>query len=306
MPVIFRSFSFYLALVGIGATVFLTNKQALPPPVPIHLIKPAVNPYERTIAASGIIESIDKNIEIGAPQAGMVKDVYIKAGDNVEEGQHLFFLDDRELQAQLLVQKANAMVLTTYLNRCKDQLKRFELIDDKRAISQEEMLNRWHAVAIAQAELEFAEAQIQQTMTLINRLIVCAPKNGMILQNNIRVGEFVSAGTQASLILGNVDHLQVRVDIDEQNASQIVAGAAAVAFPKNLTTYEIALKFDRIEPYVIPKRSLSGASDERVDTRVLQVIYTFDKSDFFPLYVGQQMDVFIKQEPSQEIAINAL
>jgi hypothetical protein len=44
---------------------------------------------------------------------------------------------------------------------------------------------------------------------------------------------------------------------------------------------------------VIPKKSLTGDSTERVDTRVLQVIYRVE-DDALPLYVGQQMDVFIQ------------
>jgi hypothetical protein len=52
----------------------------------------------------------------------------------------------------------------------------------------------------------------------------------------------------------------------------------------------------RFEPYVIPKRSLTGESTERVDTRVLQVIYAMKTKDL-PIFVGQQMDVYIKAEP---------
>jgi HlyD family secretion protein len=48
-----------------------------------------------------------------------------------------------------------------------------------------------------------------------------------------------------------------------------------------------------VEPYVTPKTSLTGSSTERVDTRVLQVIYSFDRNAL-PAYVGQQMDVFIE------------
>ena len=46
------------------------------------------------------------------------------------------------------------------------------------------------------------------------------------------------------------------------------------------------------EPFVVPKKSLTGDSTERVDTRVLQVIYRVE-DDALPLFVGQQMDVFI-------------
>ena len=60
------------------------------------------------------------------------------------------------------------------------------------------------------------------------------------------------------------------------------------------------LTFVRYEPFVVPKKSLTGDSTERVDTRVLQVIYQIENANL-PLFVGQQMDVFIdaaNQRPS--------
>src|SRR5260370_21933928 len=50
--------------------------------------------------------------------------------------------------------------------------------------------------------------------------------------------------------------------------------------------------FLRIDPYVVPEHSLTGDNTERVDVRALQVIYRFDPPPF-PVYVGQQVDVFI-------------
>ena len=43
----------------------------------------------------------------------------------------------------------------------------------------------------------------------------------------------------------------------------------------------------------MPKTSLTGASTERTDTRVLQVIYSFDHGAL-PVYIGQRMNVFIQ------------
>ena len=58
------------------------------------------------------------------------------------------------------------------------------------------------------------------------------------------------------------------------------------------------LRFVRFEPFVVPKRSLTGDSTERVDTRVLQVIYRVERDDL-PLFVGQQVDVFIDAQPEK-------
>ena len=59
-----------------------------------------------------------------------------------------------------------------------------------------------------------------------------------------------------------------------------------------ITGHEVRLRFVRVEPLVIPKKALTGENTERVDTRVLQAIYAIDRADH-PIYVGQQLDVFI-------------
>lgn len=306
--VIFRGFAIYLAFAGIILAILLIKKLGAPDPDPKPVAAPASNPYEFTISASGIIEAVDRNIAIGVPQPGLVTDIFVKVWDRVAKGQPLFQLDDRELQAQYLVQKANIKVAEANLNRLRSLLMRLESIPDIRAISQEELDTRRHDVIVAEAQLATAYAQSQQTLLSMDRLIVCAPGNGVILQNNIRVGEFVSSTmTTPALILGNLDRLQVRVDVDEQNACHVNPLLSATAFLKNNTETALPLRFERIEPYVVPKKSLTGASDERVDTRVLQVLYSFDKPQEFPIYVGQQVDVFIerpllaqKEEPIQE------
>ncbi|HMC21237.1 MAG TPA: secretion protein HlyD, partial [Thermoanaerobaculia bacterium] len=95
------------------------------------------------------------------------------------------------------------------------------------------------------------------------------------------------------IILGNIKPLYVRVDVDEHEAARVHPDAAAVAALRGDASIRSPLRFVRIEPLVVPKRALTGDSSERVDTRVLQVLYELERSDprFF---VGQQMDVFIE------------
>lgn len=293
---IFRSIPFYLALAGIAMGIVLMQKLGSPPPKPQLVAEPAVNPYADAVAASGIIESTDRNVAIGAPQAGLVADVMVGVWDRVSKGQPLFQIDARELQALLLVQEANVAVSLATVKRLEDQLVRLESVSDPRAVSAEELRTRRHDVAVAAAQLEASRAQMLQTDTLIARLTVCAPKDGVILQSNIRQGEYAATGSTPAMLLGDLDRLQVRADIDEQNANRITPMQSAVAFPKNNTALAIPLHFERIEPYVLPKKSLTGGSEEKVDTRVLQVIYSFDKLENFNIYVGQQVDVFIQDK----------
>src|SRR5262249_55903531 len=80
--------------------------------------------------------------------------------------------------------------------------------------------------------------------------------------------------------------------IDERDIGRLRLGAPAKAYPRGETSHEMVMRFVRVEPYVVPKKLLTGDNTERVDTRVLQVIYAIERSEH-PAYVGQQLDVFI-------------
>lgn len=204
----------------------------------------------------------------------------------------------------------------------KDMLKRVEAMADKRALSEEELSRRrfsaltaearaaearaalallkagaWAPdVAVAEAEVAAAASQIRATEVAIERLTVRAPVDAQVLQVNVRPGEYAPTGAPL-VVLGATDVLHVRVDVDENDAWRFKPGAAAVGFVRGNSGLSTKLEFVRIEPFVIPKRSLTGASQERVDTRVMQVLYSFPRSAL-PVYVGQQMDVLVEAEPA--------
>jgi hypothetical protein len=79
----------------------------------------------------------------------------------------------------------------------------------------------------------------------------------------------------------------------------VMPSTVAIGYLRGNKNIKTPLTFVRFEPYVVPKKSLTGDSTERVDTRVLQVIFRFERGDL-PFYIGQQMDVFIDTpEPIQ-------
>jgi HlyD family secretion protein len=203
----------------------------------------------------------------------------------------------------------------------RNQVTLWESVADKRAVTVEDLQRRkfavqaqearlseaksalvllkagsWKAdIQVAEADLASAEAQAAQTETEISRLVIRAPVKGMVLQVNVRAGEFAPAGAlQTPLMLfGPLERIHLRVDVDENDAWRFRKDATAVAFVRGNRDLKTDLKFERVEPYVIPKRSLTGDSTERVDTRVMQAVYSFDRNRL-PVYVGQQMDVYIE------------
>lgn len=201
----------------------------------------------------------------------------------------------------------------------REQVAMVEAIADPRAVSREEVTRRRNALAAAEARLEQARAalalleagawqheqavaraqlaaeraELHAARTELERHTVRAPVAGEVLQVNVRAGEFVSATAgSAPVVLGDTRVLHVRVDIDENDAWRVRPGAPATASLRGRSDISTPVRFVRIEPLVVPKRSLTGASTERVDTRVLQVLYAFERGEL-PIHAGQQMDVYI-------------
>lgn len=296
--IIFRKISFWLALLGVigAASLVIRLRGALLEPVPPPPVPPPTKPFARGIGASGLVESIRENTLVGVPQPALVTGVKVNVWDRVEAGQPLLQLDDRELRAQLGTQRAQVAVAEAALQRLRDQLARLEGVGDARAVSAEEIKTRRSDVAVAAAQLEAARAVFAQAEALLERLTIRAPIAGTVLQVNVRPGEYAAPTSPAPpVVLGSIEDVQVRADVDEQLAPRVRAGARAVGYIKGAAAEPIVLEFVRIEPFVVPKRSLTGASIERVDTRVLQVIYRFPNSQRRPVYVGQQMDLYIEE-----------
>src|SRR6476469_9941284 len=95
------------------------------------------------------------------------------------------------------------------------------------------------------------------------------------------------------MMLGDVRVLHVRMDVDENDIGRFRADAPGTAITRGANKRELPLTFVRVEPYVVPKRALTGQGTERVDTRVLQIIYRVAATDPH-LFVGQQVDVYLE------------
>ncbi len=159
----------------------------------------------------------------------------------------------------------------------------------------------WKAdIEVARAEVSRAEAEVEAAKVEVDRLLVKAPVAGFALQVNIRPGEFAQSGvlSQPLMLLGDLERLHVRVDIDENDAWRFKPTSAAVAFARGNPKLKATLTYEYTEPYVVPKRSLTGDSTERVDTRVMQVVYSFSREDL-NVYAGQLMDVYIEDQAAQ-------
>ncbi|HVZ94504.1 MAG TPA: HlyD family efflux transporter periplasmic adaptor subunit [Phycisphaerales bacterium] len=101
-----KKITILLAILGLlmGVYSVATSKPKIEAP-PLAQ-PPSVNPFPHGIAALGLVESGSRDVEIGAPDSGLVTDVMAEVGDRVQKGQPLFQLDDRTMKSELIRARA--------------------------------------------------------------------------------------------------------------------------------------------------------------------------------------------------------
>lgn len=145
------------------------------------------------------------------------------------------------------------------------------------------------------AQVAAADAQVRQAEVARELLVVRAPIAGTVLRLDARPGEYKAAGPNASALLrlGDVSTLHVRTDIDELDAWRFDATGLAVATVRGGSREQVPLRFVRVVPDVAPKKTLTGENSERIDTRVVQVIYALENPPSF-LQPGMLVDVAVR------------
>lgn len=287
-----------LAGTGIIIAIIYVIIAAKPAPIGKPIAFPAAAPFSSYISGSGIIEANTENIAIGTEIAGIVSEIFVQVGSKIKKGEPLFKIDDRDAKAQVSVAEASLKEAQAAFDDAKDQLHLENSVADKRAVSVDEVNRKKFLVEEAAAKVETAKASVFSAKTTLDRLLVVAPVDGEVMKLNVRLGEYAPSGVLAAPLIafGNLNPMHIRIDIDENDAWRFKVGAKGMASLRGNRDITTPIKFAYIEPYVTPKVSLTGASTERVDTRVLQVIYEYDQKNI-PAYAGQQVDVYIEAEP---------
>ena len=142
---------------------------------------------------------------------------------------------------------------------------------------------------------------------LLAKFTIKAPSDGTVLAIQAAVGSYVAPqgtydtytqGSDPIIVMGESEQfISVRCYIDEILIHRLAPGPQLRArmFIRG-TNVSFPLEFVRIQPYVSPKIELSDQRTERVDVRVLPVIFRFKKPDSVAVYPGQLVDVYVAEK----------
>lgn len=293
-------------LVGLTSVYFYNEKTKPQPPLAVNF-----NPYDKGIYATGIIESRQNNasnVNIFPQVSGKVTNVFSYDGDFLKVGEPLLSIDD-SIQRQVVAKdQAQIRYAQANLDNVRDQLikiqKSYHI--DSNSISKNSLDNAINNVNINEKNLTVSQLQYEADKALLDQYVIKSPINGIILSLNATTGDYISSqgsydpNTQTMLPviqMGTRDsELQVRCYVDEILVPRMPnpKNLQATLFIRGLNNYAIPLQFVSIQPYTIPNIQLSNERAERVDVRVLPIVFKFKKPTDVNIYPGQLVDVYLK------------
>lgn len=302
---------FQIASAGIIAgflSVYFYNETLIPKP-PISV---SFNPYEHGIYASGIVESLQRNgsnSNIFPAVSGPVVKIYVEDNKTVEKGQPLLEIDKSIQQgvldqavAQLQYAEASLVNVTEQYEKVYNS---YEM--NEKSISQNVFDNAKNAVIIAQQSVEVARGQLTAAQATMAFYTVRAPFSGIVMRVVPTIGDYVSPligaydpTTQGPLpviqMSEDMTELQVRAYVDEILVPNLPLpdDFEATLYVRGLNNRAIPLKFVNMQPYTIPNIQLSDARNERVDVRVLPIVFKFERPKDINIFPGQLVDIYIK------------
>ena len=237
------------------------------------------------IFAGGTVEGAQREILLRFEVAGRLKELHVRAGDFVEKGSVL-----AELDAELWELKfAEAGTLLKLARAERDRLVKVANV----AVRKEDL-------TIADAKVALAEGTVRRERLMLDKTLLRAPTDGIVLRVLAEPGELVGPGNDTSdnrelFTLVNRSSTRVRACIEELDAMNVVVGQKTVVIADGRPDKQYAGIVQSCSPYVAPKLQRHLKPGEMVDVRVREVL--IELADGSDLLIGLPVDVFI--EPSQ-------
>jgi HlyD family secretion protein len=236
-----------------------------------------------------------ETLAVSAAQVTQAKAALVTAEATRDKQQHAYALDPRSVSKQALDDAINAALQAKATLEVAQR--QYELT---KAGAWSYDIRNQEQQAIA---LEKAAAA---SNALLGKYTLRAPRDGVVLTVWASVGSYAgpqgvfdtyTQGSDPILTMGDAGTLAVRCYVDEILVPRLgdPSKLAARMFVRG-TNISVPLRFVRVQPYVSPKIELSNQRTEKVDLRVLPVIFQFTPPSSTTLYPGQLVDVYLSEE----------
>lgn len=295
-----RSLKSSLTLLALAGVIFASCNSNSGDGGMRNMVTPAVEAVQARVGSLPLEERLsgtvvaDNQVEVYSEISGVVEQVLVRNGDNVQRGQALMRIRDTELrerlkqaEAGLQIAKARAEQAEASLTQLQAQFDRAKALAARNLTSQAELDNITAEFTSAQANLSLAKAQVTQAQSSVDeanmnlsRTVIRSPVNGLVGQRGVEPGQLVSNNTRL-FIVGNPNNLRITTVLTERMMSYIREGMNVDVSNPSMPDSVIRAKISRISPFLDPVTHTTTAEIDLPDSRGFLLPGMFATVDVF-------------------------
>jgi len=190
------------------------------PPAMVTVAEAKVTQVPRYLDEIGKTASVEY-VTIQPQVTGQIQKIHFQDGADLKKGDVLFTIDARPYEAALAEAEANVVQQKASQQLAQQEFERTRKLIETKAVSQQEFEQKQSAVAVAEAQVQAAEAAVRTAKLNVGYCTITSPINGRAGQRLVDVGNIVKANDAALLVVQRLDPMYADFTITEGDLPRV-------------------------------------------------------------------------------------
>ncbi len=195
--------------------------------VEVKVIEPQQEPHELIIELSGNVVP-EQDAQLATLEAGLVKGLFVEAGDKVVLGQPLLSLDDTLAKLRLSQEEADYLSARVQQREAQRQYDEVMSLAKSKVVADSLIAERKANLESAKSRLSNSQARVSLQKEIVKRHTLTAPFDGVIARRTVNLGEWINQQSQIFQLVSE-QSLRLIVNLPQEHLKAISSQSEATA-----------------------------------------------------------------------------
>jgi HlyD family secretion protein len=272
-----------LILAATVVQVSATRPKAAPQPAKVVAEKPRVSAEGRVVTYPGA------EVTVGSDVSGTIERLTVEEKQSVRKGEVIAVIKADDTRAALAVARARVGEADADIRLFEAEVARARHLHQEDVGSKQAWEKAERDLDSARARRASAAAEVRRLEALVEKTVVTAPIDGVVIARHVQPGETIDSG-ESIVTIADLGRVRVEAEIDEFDTARIRLGASVEVMAEGFgRTWRGTI--EEIPDTVVNRRVKPQDPSKPIDTRVLLVKVAFAEET--PLKLGQRVEVRI-------------
>lgn len=218
----------------------------------VDVYQPKQEAHKLTIELSGNVAP-EQNSELSALEAGLVKALFVEAGDKVVAGQALLSLDDTLAKLRLVQEESNYLTAQVQRQEAQRQYDEVVRLSKSKVVADSLLAERKANLASAKSSLSNSQARVSLQQEIVKRHTLAAPFDGVIARRFVNLGEWIGQQSQVFQLVSD-QSLRLIVNLPQEHLRAITnqSEVTALVIPDVMPDKQFELPLTNIVAFSEP------------------------------------------------------